>query len=55
MIDSTATFSGHIQCGNDVFDIKTPVTTVGTIPLGEEMELRADINVNEPFRYDTSR
>ena len=48
MIDSTATFSGHIQCANDVFDIKTTVTTVGTIPLGEEMRLHADIKVDEP-------
>ena len=48
MIDSTPTFSGHIQCANDVFDIKTTVTTVGTIPLGEEMRLHADIKVDEP-------
>ena len=48
MIDSTATFSGLIYCGEDLFDIKTVVSTVGTIPDVNKMVLVETINVNDP-------
>ncbi len=48
VLDSTATFSGVIRCQNDVFDIKTTVSTLGTIPNANEMKLVSDINVDEP-------
>ena len=33
MLDSTATFTGKVQCGDDVFDVQTSITTLGSIPL----------------------
>ena len=48
MIDSTATFSGLIHCNDDVFDIKTVVSSVGTIPDVNKMVLVETINVNDP-------
>ena len=48
MLESTATFSGTIQCNNDAFDIKTTVTTLGTIPLPERMTVKETINVDKP-------
>ena len=47
MIDSTATFSGMIYCGNDAFDVKTSITTLGTIPLPSRMILEETIQVVE--------
>ena len=47
MIDSTATFTGNIHCGNDVFDVQTTITTLGTIPLPESMRLEETIPVDE--------
>ena len=46
-LDSTATFAGLIQCQNDVFDIKTTVTTLGSIPIPEEMNIVDTINVHD--------
>ena len=46
-LDSTATFSGLIQCQDDAFDIKTTVTTLGSIPIPEEMNLVNTINVHD--------
>ena len=46
-LDSTATFSGFIYCDDDAFDIKTSVTTLGSIPLPSEMKLLSNINVVE--------
>jgi M6 family metalloprotease-like protein len=37
IIDSTATFDGVIICNDIPFDVHTTVTTVGTIPLPNEM------------------
>ncbi|MAR46458.1 MAG: hypothetical protein CMA41_01450 [Euryarchaeota archaeon] len=48
MLDSTATFSGLIHCQNDMFDIKTTISTLGTIPNTNEMELVDTINVDKP-------
>ena len=45
MIDSTATFTGTIQCGDDVFDVQTPITTLGSIPLPISMLLETTIPV----------
>ena len=47
-IDSTATFAGQIQCQDDVFDIKTTVTTLGTIPNPGAMILVDTISVDKP-------
>lgn len=47
MIDSTATFTGTIQCGNDVFDVQTSITTLGSIPLPISMRLEETIPVVE--------
>ena len=47
-IDSTATYAGQIQCQDDIFDIKTTVTTLGTIPNPEAMNLVDTISVDEP-------
>ena len=47
-LDSTATFSGSISCNDDVFDIKTSVTTLGSIPIPTDMKLTSNINVVEP-------
>ena len=47
MIDSTATFTGTIQCGDDVFDVQTPITTLGSIPLPISMLLETTIPVVE--------
>ena len=47
-IDSTATYGGQIQCQDDVFDIKTTVTTLGTIPNPEAMNLVDTISVDKP-------
>ena len=47
MIDSTATFTGTIQCGDDVFDVQTPITTLGSIPLPISMLLETTIPVFE--------
>ena len=46
--DSTATFSGTIQCEDDVFDIKTTISTLGTIPDDEGMAFYSTINVDKP-------
>lgn len=46
-VDSTATFSGTIFCGDDAFNVKTSITTLGTIPLPESMRLDENINVVE--------
>jgi len=46
-IDSTATYAGQIQCQDDVFDIKTTVTTLGSIPNPEAMYLVDTISVDE--------
>ena len=48
IIDSTATYAGQIQCQDDVFDIKTTVTTLGSIPNPEAMYLVDTISVDEP-------
>ena len=48
MIDSTATYSGIITCGNDTYDVQTPITTLGSIPLPSSMRLEENINVVEP-------
>ena len=48
MIDSTATFAGQIQCKDDVFDVKTTITTLGSIPNPEAMNLVDTISVDEP-------
>jgi len=47
MIDSTATFTGTIQCGDDVFDVQTTITTLGSIPLPNSMQLEETISVVE--------
>ena len=47
MLDSTATFAGIIQCGDDVFDVQTSITTLGSIPLPVSMRLEATIPVVE--------
>lgn len=47
MIDSTATFTGTIQCGDDVFDVQTSITTLGSIPLPISMRLEETIPVVE--------
>lgn len=47
MIDSTATFIGTIQCGDDVFDVQTTITTLGSIPLPNSMQLEETIPVVE--------
>ena len=47
MIDSTATFTGTIQCGDDVFDVQTPITKLGSIPLPISMLLETTIPVVE--------
>ncbi|DAC54500.1 MAG TPA: hypothetical protein D7H78_02705, partial [Candidatus Poseidoniales archaeon] len=47
MIDSTATFTGTIQCGDDVFDVQTSITTLGSIPLPISMRLEDTIPVVE--------
>ena len=47
MIDSTATFTGTIKCGDDVFDVQTPITTLGSIPLPISMLLETTIPVVE--------
>ena len=47
-VDSTATYSGQIYCQDDVFDIKTTVTTLGSIPIPEAMYLVDTISVDEP-------
>ena len=47
MIDSTATFTGFIQCGDDVFDVQTSITTLGSIPLPISMRLEETIPVVE--------
>ena len=47
-LDSTATFSGVVHCDEDVFDIKTTVSTLGSIPVPSEMDLVSSINVIEP-------
>jgi len=47
MIDSTATFTGTIQCGDDVFDVQTSITTLGSIPLPIRMRLEETIPVVE--------
>ena len=44
-LDSTATFSGLIYCNEDVYDIKTTVTTLGTIPSPKSMKVIEQINV----------
>ena len=46
-IDSTATFSGTIHCNNDDFDVRTTITTLGTRPLPNDMQLVDTINVVE--------
>lgn len=46
-LDSTATFAGVIHCDDDVFDIKTTVSTLGSIPVPSEMKLVSSINVVE--------
>ena len=47
-LDSTATFSGVVHCDEDMFDIKTTVSTLGSIPVPSEMDLVSSINVIEP-------
>ena len=47
MIDSTATFTGIIQCGDDVFDVQTSIITLGSIPLPISMRLEETIPVVE--------
>ncbi len=46
-IDSTATFSGTIHCNDDVFDVQTSITTLGTRPLPSDMQLVDTISVVE--------
>ena len=46
-LDSTATFSGLLQCQDDVFDIKTTVTTLGSIPIPDAMSIVDTINVHD--------
>ena len=45
MIDSTATFTGTIQCGDDVFDVQISITTLASIPLPMSMRLEETIPV----------
>ena len=47
-LDSTATFAGVIHCDDDSFDIKTTVSTLGSIPVPSEMKLVSTINVVGP-------
>lgn len=47
MLDSTATFTGKVQCGDDVFDVQTSITTLGSIPLPNNMRLVETIPVVE--------
>lgn len=47
-LDSTATFAGVIHCEDDSFDIKTTVSTLGSIPVPSEMKLVSNINVVGP-------
>ena len=47
VIDSTATFTGIIHCGDNVFDVQTSITTLGSIPLPNNMHLEETIPVVE--------
>ena len=47
-LDSTATFAGVIHCDDDSFDIKTTVSTLGSIPVPSDMKLVSTINVVGP-------
>jgi hypothetical protein len=47
IIDSTATFSGILECNDFTFDIHTTVTTVGTIPLPNRMAHNQLIDTDE--------
>ena len=47
IIDSTATFSGILECNDFTFDIHTTVTTVGTIPLPNRMAYNQLIDTEE--------
>ena len=47
IVDSTATFSGMLNCNSDEFNVTTTVSTVGTIPDARNMRLVDTIHVNE--------
>ncbi len=47
MVDSKATFSGIISCGEDSFDVRTSITTIGSIPIPSNMRLEETIRVAE--------
>ena len=47
LVDSKATFSGIISCGEDSFDVQTSITTIGSIPIPSSMHLEETIHVVE--------